>query len=101
VRRQGGIYAVTVRQSDESTKVVYVNDAGTIVQARDQRLPLVEDEKLMQKLWRPKLKSWFPEGVQEPDLIVLRVDIDHAEAWDANTRVWNRVKNKTTGNNRA
>jgi hypothetical protein len=33
IRQEGGIYAVTVRQSDESTKVVYVNDAGTIVQA--------------------------------------------------------------------
>jgi hypothetical protein len=33
VRQQGGIYAVTVRQSDDATKVVYVNDAGTIVQA--------------------------------------------------------------------
>jgi general stress protein 26 len=56
---------------------------------------LVEDEKLIQKLWRPELRSWFPEGQQEPDLILLRIDIDHAEAWDGNTRVWNRVKNKT------
>ena len=61
---------------------------------------LVEDEKLVQKLWRPELKSWFPEGSQEPDLALLRVDIDHAEAWDADTRVWNRVKNRTAGNNR-
>jgi hypothetical protein len=33
VRENGGIYAVTVRQ-DDATRVVYVNDAGTIVQAR-------------------------------------------------------------------
>ena len=33
VRQEGGIYAVTVRQSDEAARVVYVNDAGTIVQA--------------------------------------------------------------------
>ncbi|HET9377222.1 MAG TPA: pyridoxamine 5'-phosphate oxidase family protein [Chthoniobacterales bacterium] len=61
---------------------------------------LVEDEKLVQKLWRPKLVSWFPEGLQEPDLALLRVDIDHAEAWDADTRVWNRVKNKTGSSTR-
>lgn len=35
--------------------------------------------------------------MQEPDLALLRVDIGHAEAWDADTRIWNRVKNKTTG----
>jgi general stress protein 26 len=61
---------------------------------------LVDDEKLIQKLWRPELKSWFPEGLQEPDLILLRIDIDHAEAWEADTRVWNRVKNRATNNNR-
>jgi len=32
VRQDGGIYAVTVRQS-EGTRVVYVNESGTIVQA--------------------------------------------------------------------
>jgi hypothetical protein len=32
VRQDGGIYAVTVRQS-EGTKVVYVNEGGEIVQA--------------------------------------------------------------------
>jgi hypothetical protein len=31
VRQDGGIYAVTVRQ-DEGTRVVYVNESGTIVQ---------------------------------------------------------------------
>jgi hypothetical protein len=32
VRDEGGIYAVTVREND-ATRVVYVNDTGTIVQA--------------------------------------------------------------------
>jgi hypothetical protein len=32
VRDQGGVYAVTVRQND-ATRMVYVNDAGMIVQA--------------------------------------------------------------------
>jgi hypothetical protein len=32
IRQDGGIYAVTVRQS-EGTRVVYVNESGTIVQA--------------------------------------------------------------------
>jgi hypothetical protein len=32
VRDEGGVYAVTVREND-ATRVVYVNDSGTIVQA--------------------------------------------------------------------
>ena len=45
---------------------------------------LVEDNKLVQKLWRPEMTSWFPAGLNEPDLALLRIDIQHAEAWDSN-----------------
>jgi general stress protein 26 len=48
---------------------------------------LVEDEKMIQKLWRPELKSYFKKGLEEPDLALLRVDIHHAEAWDGDTKV--------------
>ena len=44
---------------------------------------LVEDNKLVRKLWRPEMTSWFPAGLNEPDLALLRIDIQHAEAWDS------------------
>jgi general stress protein 26 len=47
---------------------------------------LVEDEKMVQKLWRPEMKSWFAAGLNEPDLALLRVDIHHTEAWNAGSR---------------
>ena len=47
---------------------------------------LVEDAKLIQKLWRPEMKAWFHAGLNEPDLALLRVDIHHAEAWDSNIK---------------
>ena len=43
---------------------------------------LVDDEKMVQKLWRPEMKAWFPRGLEEPGLTLLRIDINHAEAWD-------------------
>jgi general stress protein 26 len=50
------------------------------------RAQLVEDEKMVQKLWRPEMKSWFAAGLNEPDLAILRVDILHSEAWDADPK---------------
>jgi general stress protein 26 len=47
---------------------------------------VVEDEKMVQKLWRPELKSYFPKGLEEPDLALPRVDIHHAEVWDADAK---------------
>jgi len=44
---------------------------------------LVEDSKLVQKLWRPEMMSWFPGGLNESGLALLRIDIQHIEAWDS------------------
>jgi general stress protein 26 len=47
---------------------------------------LVEDEKMVQKLWRPEMKTWFAAGLNEPDLALLRVDIHHSEAWNGDSK---------------
>jgi general stress protein 26 len=44
---------------------------------------LVRDRERMKKLWTPWARLWFPEGVDDPDLALLRVNIDAAEYWDA------------------
>jgi general stress protein 26 len=48
---------------------------------------LIEDDKVIQKLWRPEMKSWFSSGLNEPDLALLRVDIHHSETWDGEFKV--------------
>jgi general stress protein 26 len=48
---------------------------------------LIEDDKLIQKLWRPEMKSWFSSGLNEPDLALLRVDIRRSETWDGEFKV--------------
>jgi hypothetical protein len=49
VRQDGGIYAVTVRQS-EGTKVVYVNESGTIVQAPSSTVTTTTTEPTEQQV---------------------------------------------------
>lgn len=44
---------------------------------------LVRDRHKMQELWQPSLKTWFPKGLDEPDLALLKVDVEGAEYWDA------------------
>jgi general stress protein 26 len=43
---------------------------------------LCTDRLKMQELWDESLKAWFPAGLSEPDLALLRVMIEHAEFWD-------------------
>ncbi len=37
----------------------------------------------MEQLWSPFVKAWFPEGLDDPRLALLKVTADSAEYWNA------------------
>jgi general stress protein 26 len=41
-----------------------------------------EEREKMAQLWDPRLSAWFPKGLDDPELRLLRVQIDRAEYWD-------------------
>ena len=48
------------------------------------RAALVHDRAKMTELWQKPLKTWFPKGLDDPDLALLKVEVEHAEYWDQN-----------------
>jgi len=44
---------------------------------------LVRDPQKIKEFWNPLLKAWFPEGRDDPQLALLRVDVEKAEYWDS------------------
>ena len=46
------------------------------------RCSLVLDKEKARELWNPTLKAWFPEGLEDPELALLRVSVEKAEYWD-------------------
>lgn len=44
---------------------------------------LVRDRKKMEELWDPSYKAWFPKGVDQPGLALIRVNVQKAEYWDS------------------
>jgi general stress protein 26 len=44
---------------------------------------LVRDRAKIDELWSPALKAWFPDGKDDPEVALLRVDVSKAEYWDA------------------
>lgn len=44
---------------------------------------LVRDKAKAKELWNPVLKAWFPQGLDDPNLALLRVTVNKAEYWDA------------------
>jgi general stress protein 26 len=46
------------------------------------RAEVVRDRTKIEELWRPHLKAWFPEGVDTPDIALLKLTAERAEYWD-------------------
>ena len=44
---------------------------------------IVRDRAKIKELWSPIYKIWFPNGVDDPDLCLLRIDVAQAEYWDS------------------
>jgi general stress protein 26 len=75
---------VTLIFSDQSD-AKYVSAKG--------RARLVEDRAKIHKLWNPMYKAWFPQGEEDPNIAVLRVDIAEAEYWEASpSRIVRSIK---------
>ncbi|MDQ2731837.1 MAG: pyridoxamine 5'-phosphate oxidase family protein [Armatimonadota bacterium] len=55
------------------------------------RAEVVHDRKKAEELWNPILKAWFPDGLEDPDLALLKVDLDEAEYWSGPSNVAARI----------
>lgn len=53
----------------------YVSVSGTA--------QLIRDKSKIEELWNPLLKAWFPDGLDDPQLSLLKVSVDKAEYWDS------------------
>jgi len=46
------------------------------------RAAVVRDAGKARELWTPAHRTWFPLGLEDPELALLRVDVERAEYWD-------------------
>lgn len=48
---------------------------------------LVEDKDraVIDRLWNPIIASWYKDGKDDPDLVLLRLDASSADIWEADT----------------
>ncbi|OAN58859.1 pyridoxamine 5'-phosphate oxidase family protein [Sphingomonas sp. TDK1] len=50
------------------------------------------DFGMIDKLWNNQVEAWFPGGKQDPNLALLRVDIDDAEMWETDMSLTGKLK---------
>ncbi len=50
------------------------------------------DRAMIDKLWSHYVEAWFPGGKDDPNLALLRFDIDDAELWEADMSLKGKLK---------
>lgn len=46
------------------------------------RATVVKDQPKLERLWNTFADAWMPEGPDDPNAVLLRVDVEEAEYWD-------------------
>ncbi len=47
------------------------------------RAAVVEDQAKLEEMWNTFAEAWLPGGPEDPNAVLIRVEVDHAEYWDS------------------
>ncbi|WP_299291477.1 pyridoxamine 5'-phosphate oxidase family protein [uncultured Mucilaginibacter sp.] len=80
-------YSSKVDEVSHENKVVvtYSNPSNNTYLSIKGTASLVDDKEKMKELWNPIIKAFFPDGIDDPKLTLLKVDTQEAEYWDSNS----------------
>lgn len=103
----GDLWFVISRQASAVEHIRLDPTVGVSFSSSDSWLSLsgtahiVEDDDKLREEWNAGLEAWFPEGPEDPDVVLLKVDAHSGEYWDSPggrvASVVAFVKHKVTG----
>lgn len=73
-----------VRQ-DQQVNVAYVDQQDSRYVSISGKARLVRDQEKMVSLWDEQYRPWFPQGIDDEQMALLRVEVTSAESWDEPT----------------
>jgi general stress protein 26 len=69
-------------QGDDQVNVSYADPGSDTYVSVSGTAQVVEDRARKQALWNKQAEAWFKGGIDDPDLALVRVQIEHADYWD-------------------
>ena len=91
----GTLWFITDRRShkiDEiadgaETSLIFQNDEhGTYAHMRG-RAAVVEDRRRLESLYTTDQRTWFPDGLDDPNMTLVRFDVEDADYWDGHNNM--------------
>jgi len=86
---QGAIWFFTKKSSDLVRDTGAGHTAMFVLQAKDQEFQACVEGRLveeyerdrLEKYWSSTIDAWFPEGKDDPQLTMLKLEMDDARVW--------------------
>lgn len=88
-------------EKDNRVNVAYSKPDDNVYLSVSGRAEIVKDRAKIEELWNPVHKAWFPEGLDDPTLCLLKVQVEQAEYWEGTSstlvQLFGMVKAIATG----
>jgi general stress protein 26 len=82
------LWFITARSTTHVADIVHDPRVALSFSSRDAWVALtgtahvVDDTEKLRELWTTFAEAWLPGGPEDPDAVLLRVDVDRGEYWD-------------------
>lgn len=70
-------------EKDNRVCLGYSNPGDHTYVSVSGRAELSKDRAKMEELWNPVLTAWFPDGLDDPNICLMKVKAEQAEYWEA------------------
>jgi general stress protein 26 len=70
-------------QKERNVNVAYANPDKQHYVSMSGKGSIITDRQKMKEFWNPMLTAWFPKGLDDPELALLKITVSQAEYWDS------------------
>jgi general stress protein 26 len=74
---------VSEMRADDQVNLSFANPGDNAYVSVSGTAQVFRDRQKMEELWNPIYKAWFPDGLDDPDLALLKISTTQAEYWDS------------------
>ncbi|MCB1024049.1 MAG: pyridoxamine 5'-phosphate oxidase family protein [Acidobacteria bacterium] len=85
-------HKVSEIMKDNRVSVTYASPENSTYVSITGTAEFSTDETKIVQLWDPIEKAWYPKGLNDPTLVLLMVNVEQAEYWDANKSAYVQIK---------
>ena len=72
-------------RNDDHIGLLFADTSNSKYVSAKGTAQVLHDEAKIHELWNPMFKAWFPDGENDPNIRVLRVDVNEAHYWEASS----------------